>query len=213
MPRPSKRARLWLRPPRRDKSGQLIAHSTWLILDAGRQFATGCAKSEVAEAEKRLAEHIAAKHRPERAERQLDNIALADVLSIYDEDRGPAQANRAKLDERLARLNEFWGSLPLAAVTGAKCREYEHVRGSRGGARRDLEDLRAAINHHGKEGFHRGLVRVVLPPKGSPRERWLTRSEAARLLWACWRYRERQRVHRGSRLGMKSRHRSGRYAT
>jgi hypothetical protein len=41
------------------------------------------------------------------------------------------------------------------------------------GARRDLEDLRAAIEHHAKEGLHRGLVRVTLPPKGPARDRWL----------------------------------------
>ena len=30
-----------------------------------------------------------------------------------------------------------------------------------------------------KEGYHQGSVRVSLPPKGMPRDRWLTRSEAA----------------------------------
>jgi integrase len=82
------------------------------------------------------------------------------------------------------------------------CRAYTKHRGNDGGSRRDLEDLRAAINHHAKEGFHRGIVRVVLPEKGLPRERWLTRSEAARLLWTCW-YRETQTVHIGKRKGQK----------
>ena len=40
--------------------------------------------------------------------------------------------------------------------------------------------------------MHRGLVRVALPPKGKARQRWLTRDEAARLLWTCWRAREVQ---------------------
>jgi hypothetical protein len=30
--------------------------------------------------------------------------------------------------------------------------------------------LRAAINHHTKEGFHQGIVRVSLPPKGEARD-------------------------------------------
>jgi integrase len=59
-------------------------------------------------------------------------------------------------------------------------------------APRDLEDLRAAINHHAKEGYHRANVRVVLPERGRARQRWLTRGEAARLLWVCWRTREMQ---------------------
>ena len=33
---------------------------------------------------------------------------------------------------------------------------------------------------------------MILPDKGEPRERWLTRFEAARLLWAAWRLREKQ---------------------
>ena len=31
-----------------------------------------------------------------------------------------------------------------------------------------------------------------MPEKGGPKERWLTRDEAARLIWTCWRYREKQ---------------------
>ena len=65
-------------------------------------------------------------------------------------------------------------------------------RGSNGGARRDLQDLAAAIGHHAKEGLHRSVVRVALPPKGRARQRWLTRDEVARLLWTCWRNREVQ---------------------
>jgi integrase len=61
-----------------------------------------------------------------------------------------------------------------------------------GGARRDLEDLRAAIGHHANEGLHRRNVRVKLPEQGSPRQRWLSRAEVARLLWVCHTHREIQ---------------------
>jgi hypothetical protein len=115
---------------------------------------------------------------------------------------GESQANKEKFDERITRLAKWWGGKMLAAVSGVNCRAYTKHRGNDGGSRRDLEDLRAAINHHAKEGFHRGIVRVVLPEKGLPRERWLTRSEAARLLWTCW-YRETQTVHIGKRKGQK----------
>jgi integrase len=123
------------------------------------------------------------------------------VLAVYDEDCRERQANKSKFDERLARLTTWWGGKPLAQVTGATCLAYAKSRGSNGGARRDLEDLRAAINHHAKHGFHRGVVRVSLPEKGLPRDRWLTRSEAAALLWTCWRAREIQTVHRGALKG------------
>jgi hypothetical protein len=46
-------------------------------------------------------------------------------------------------------------------------------------------------------------VRVVLPEKGFPRDGWLTRAEAAKLLWTCWQYRETQTVHIGPLKGQK----------
>ena len=68
----------------------------------------------------------------------------------------------------------------LSAITNAECRSYVKFRGRPGGARADLEVLRAAIRHHAKENLHVGTVHVTLPPKGAPRDRWLTRAEAAR---------------------------------
>jgi integrase len=93
-------------------------------------------------------------------------------------------------------LNDWWGAKTLGEVNGEECRQYRKQRRNRGGARRDLEDLRAAIGYHAAEGFHREIVKISLPEKGGPRDRWLTRSEAAKLIWTCWRYRERQKVSR-----------------
>jgi integrase len=45
------------------------------------------------------------------------------------------------------------------------------------------------------------VVRVKLPPKGEARDRWLTRKEAAALIWHCWRYREKQTIHSGHSKG------------
>jgi integrase len=203
MPRRSKGARLWLRPARRNKTGKVIAGRIWVILDNGKHIATGCAESETKRAEEVLAAYIAQKYHPERRERDLEVIDVADVLSVYVDDCAHRHANQKRFHARVSRLNDFWGGMTLANVTGASCRRYAKHRGNLGGARRDLEDLRAAISHHAKEGLHRGLVRVVLPDKGPPRDRWLTRAEAARLLWACWRKREVQTAHRGAHKGSK----------
>jgi integrase len=151
----------------------------------------------------RLADYISEKYRPSRHVRELEAIDLADVLSVYLDDCGARVADQPKLERSITRLNNFWGGKMLSDITSAECRAYVKSRGKTGGARSDLETLRAAINHHGKENLHYGLVRVVLPPKGAPRDRWLTRTEAARLLWACWRYRETQTVHRGRHKGHK----------
>lgn len=194
MPRPSKGARLWLRPATRDKSGRVIDPARWIIRDAGRQFGTGCGEGDRAEAERKLAEHIADKYAPTRRERDLGQIRIADVINIYLADVVPGQARPDKAAERADRLLDFFGANTLDQITGALCRRYATERhgqgksnkGTGGGAKRDLEDLRAAINHHAKEGLHRGVVRVVLPEKGQPRQRWMSRAEAARLLWTCW---------------------------
>ena len=105
----------------------------------------------------------------------------------------PKQANRKAALARAERLVTWWGARSLADVTGAACRAYAASRPSPGGARRDLQDLAAAITHHHTEGGHRETVKVALPPAGKRRERWLTRDEIARLVWAAWTMRSEQR--------------------
>ena len=200
MPRRSKGARLWLRPARR-KKGQIVANAVWIIVDGRQHIATGCLAHEADTAERRLADYIARKYQPARHARDIETIDIADVLSIYFDDCGSRVADRLRLERYIGRLNDYWGGKMLSAITNAECRSYVKFRGRPGGARADLEVLRAAIRHHAKENLHVGTVHVTLPPKGAPRDRWLTRAEAARLLWSCWRYRENQTIHRGRRKG------------
>lgn len=60
--------------------------------------------------------------------------------------------------------------------------------------RRELGVLRAALQHCHREGYLLYSPPVVLPAKPPSKERWLTRDEAARLLWAAY------RSHRGKHL-------------
>lgn len=200
MSRPKKSARLWLRPERRSGDGRIIANAVWIIIDGGKHVATGCGKGEDQAAERALAEFIRSKYQPARQQRSLEAIPIADVISVYLDDRSPPEERAAqKLAERCGRLLDFWGDKSLAEITGANCREYAKKRGNAGGARRDLEDLRAAVGYHKKEGFHREDVSVTLPARGDARTRWLTREEAAKLLWSAWRAREKQGRERGNK--------------
>jgi integrase len=133
----------------------------------------------------------------------VHEIDIADVLSIYYDDTYERQASQKRFAGRISRLNAFFGGKTLAQVNRKLCSEYTTKRGSKGGARRDLEDLRAAINHHAHDNLHDATIHISLPEKGLSRDRYLTRSEAARLIWACWRYREVQTVHRGRLEGKK----------
>ena len=200
MPRPRKAPRLWLRPARKEANGS-IRPASWIIKDGGKHISTGCGEGDSEEASRKLASYILGQYQIPDTERDISDIDISDVINIYVRDCGPQQVRQKQLAERCSRLLDFWGRKKLSEVTGRTCREYAAHRGNPGGARRDLEDLRAAINYHAKEGLHRGVVRVVLPEKGQARDRWLTRSEAARLLWACWRTREVQRRHRGDDKG------------
>lgn len=200
MPRIRKGPRLWFRAERFDKAGKRISNGAWIIIDGTKHVATGCLQGETEAAEQALAEYAVAQYRPPRRERDIEEIKVAEVLAIYDADCREQQANKRTFDGRMQRLNDWWGNMFLSDINGQTSRDFCKGR-TPGGARRDLEDLRAAINHHAKEGLHRGLVRVALPQKGRARERWLTRSEVAKMVWACWRHREVQTRHRGSAKG------------
>jgi integrase len=199
---------LWKRPARR-RGTKIVAAAVWIIKDGDRHLATGCVAKQgnpnpPAEAEKALADYIASKYRPPRTKKHIDEIDVADVLSIYFEATQERQASPAKFAKRIIRLNNFFGGRMLGEINSQLCNDYARSRRNRGGARRDLEDLRAAIRHHAKENLHDGMVHVTLPEKGLPRERWLTRSEAARLIWTCLRTREVQLIHRGRLRGQRT---------
>lgn len=181
MPRPAKPARLWLGRNAPAEPAQ------WFILDRGRKLRTGCAERARREAESALARYLAERHDPAPGKRRAPSIPVADVLSVYLDRVVETLPEPGPVKRRIARLNDRFGALMLSDVTPTLCRDYAAER-SAGGARRDLEDLRAAIRFHEAEGLHEGEVRIPLPPKGPPRSRWLTRGEAARLIWTAYRY-------------------------
>ena len=80
------------------------------------------------------------------------------------------------------------GSLPVSKITGEVCRRYGTARGKADGTvRKELGVLQAALNYCHAEGYVTTAVKVRLPAKPAPRDRWLTRDEAARLLRAAYR--------------------------
>ena len=207
MPRSAKGARLWLEPEERDASGKLIRHSAWVIRDGARKVRTGCAREDRGRAERALAEYIASKYQvPRDKHRHPAEILVLDVLNIYLADKARSHARPEETKQRVMTLADFWQAHTLADVNGPRCRDYVAWRVGQpwksakpeqtgrparlvteGAARRELEDLRSAINHHRREGLCSEIVSVVLPGKCGSREVWLTRSQAARLIWAAWR--------------------------
>jgi integrase len=193
MPARSKGPRLWLRPERKDAAGT-VRRAVWIIRDAGHDESTGCVAHDIAGAERSLARYLATKHAKaavEKRNRHPAAVPIADVLNLYARDIAPDHARPYETAARLHALDNYFREATLADINGQACRDYAASR-PKGAARRELEDLRAAINHHRREGLCSEVVEVVLPERSAGRDRWLTRSEAARLILAAWRYRERQ---------------------
>ncbi|MFT4182129.1 MAG: tyrosine-type recombinase/integrase, partial [Rhizobium sp.] len=142
-----------------------------------------CREDEIEAAQKRLAEYIASKYLPQRSSRSAE-VTVADVIIVYSEDKAPLTARPKETLAMLDRVNDFFGDMTLPEIKGQVCRDYADDRGSIGGARRDLETMRAAINHYHAEYTLDMVPKITLPKKGIPRQKWLTRSEIARLLLA-----------------------------
>jgi integrase len=189
MPRQPKRPRLWKRKARVDKDGHHAA--VWVILDGGRQISTGCDGDDVDGAERALAAYLSEKHVQAAGSgpRSTDQIRVVDVLTLYGRDVAPSHRDPRRAAHAMKRLADFFDTKTLADINGPLCRDYARSQSTDTTARRDLEVLRSAINHHRQEGLHDRIVSVVMPDKRPARERFLTRSEAARLIWAAYRYR------------------------
>jgi integrase len=181
MPQKRKPPRLWLRTET-DANGKPV--STWIIKDGGRNIRTGCGAFDVEEADRKLAEYRLEKYEAPRGGRSTE-ILIGDVILVYARDVSGSTSRPKETQQALDRLNDFMGDKPVAEIRGKLCRSYAEHRNTASGARRDLEVLRAATNYYHAEHGLDVLPRFTLPAKGTPRQRFMTRQEAAALLWAC----------------------------
>jgi integrase len=196
MPRPSKGAHLYLRR----RAGR---PSCWVIRDGDVEDSTGCSQDQHREAEKKFAAYLATKHRPTFGDGDPARIPVADVLNLYVKERAPLTASPERVAYAVAPLSAFWGDKMVEHVTSGGCQDYvawrtaqpitafkdpaEARRVGAQTARRELAVLSAALGYAHKEKKLKYKIALELPEKTSPRTRWLTRAEAARLLWASWR--------------------------
>ncbi|HKD35822.1 MAG TPA: hypothetical protein VKB78_03450, partial [Pirellulales bacterium] len=149
--------------------------------------------------------------------RHPSQVRLADVLKIYLDDQSPKHARPKETAARIGELIEFFGADKLSTINTKRVDEYVAYRigkpwrsfksedgkiGKTGramrlvteaAARRELEDLRAAINYHRVElGLCSEVIAFSLPSKSKPRQEWITRNQAAKIIWAAFRHKETQ---------------------
>lgn len=193
--------RLWLQPQRKNRNGS-VEEARWIIRDGSVKRSTGCAANDAEGAERALQLFIAEKHNPRQHDRDPSRVLIVDVLNVYAQDIVPQHARPRETAARIARLAAWWGNPKHAAqtmaaagrpklsmsgsvedISSASCRAYAATIKGQRTASMDLELLRAALRHGVREKLIASAPNVALPPKTQPRERWLTRSEVAKLLW------------------------------
>jgi integrase len=194
MSRRTKGPRLWLERGGRWADGS-VRQAVWCIRDGRIKRRTGFGPSQAEEAQIALADYILAKAAaPRERDRSPAQIEIADVISVYADDVLHNHARPQETAARLDRVLDFFGQRTLSYLNQKTCAAYVAHRMASGkgvqAARRELEDLRAAVRHHWKQGYCSVPVPVVLPERSASRDRWLTRAEAARLLKAAWRLRQ-----------------------
>lgn len=191
MPRTAKGARLVWRDESRKSDGSLRSKAGWFIRD-GSTFVSACGGTGDRErAEKALAAYINEKYQPARERgRDPDSVTIADAVNVYLKDVVPSHAKPSETAARLVAILTWFKESTLGDINGKCCRDYADAHGNGAAARRQLEDLRSAINHYHKEGYVTSAPAITLPAKPEPRERWLTRDEAARMLWSAWRMKQ-----------------------
>jgi integrase len=155
--------------------------------EAGRSRERSTGTSDRQQAEIVFAEFLRIRTRT-NGPRDPAEILVTDILADYAQEHGLHTTTPWRIAYAIAGLAEFWEGRTIVEVTKEACRRYWSSRGrSAGTVRRELGVLRAAINHAYREGRITRAVAVHLPDRPTPRDRWLSRSEAAALLRAALR--------------------------
>jgi integrase len=201
----------------------------WIIRDGKRNISTRCDEAERKAAEGKLAEYILSKHDATKALRSgnPNETKIADILSVEMTRIAATTMPQNRKDELIVvceNMGIWFGNRVVGDLNGELQEQYaadrmRHVTKLVDGVRtsvvtdqhapiaayRDLKFLAAGINRFFKRKIGGVVTQFspVLPDAPDARIRWLSRSEAARLIWAAWRARKATKLP-----GSKGRHTS-----
>ncbi|MGH1375793.1 MAG: site-specific integrase [Alphaproteobacteria bacterium] len=136
------------------------------------------------------------------AEEQLDSCkTIGEIIRYYANHHIPTTSRPDVAIANLEKITPFWGMLTLKDISQAKSLSYYEFRKKefhkwqikqnrisirtlqKQSVRRELEQLQAAVNFAYREGAISVQPYIYKFEKSKPRNRWLTRSEAAALIW------------------------------
>jgi len=132
---------------------------------------------------------------------------IAEVLAAYGSEVAPDKPSARNIGYHISNLLKWWGEKRVTDIGVKSCKEYVRTK-TAPAAWADLKVLKASVKYwHGEYGPLDVLPLFWKPELNEPKERWLTRSEAARLLWAARRYQHLRRMillglYTGSRPGV-----------
>ena len=156
---------------------------TWTEHGRSRECSTGTA--DRAQAEIFFAEWLQRRGR-RSGPSDPAQVLVTDVLQDYQQYRGPRVVAPERIAFAVLALTDFFEGNSVADVTPITCGRYAEKRDrSVGTVRRELGVLRAAINHAHRNGQLTRPVAVELPERPEPKDRWLSRKEAAAMIRAA----------------------------
>lgn len=132
---------------------------------------------------------------------------IADVLNVYGQEVVPHKKTARNIAYVLGSLLRWWGEKNATEISAKACREFA-IGKPTSSAAQELMILRAAIGHwHKEHGPLNFMPSFWRPPEPPARERYLTRDEVAKLLWAARRDQHIKRlillgIYTGSRPGV-----------
>lgn len=153
--------------------------------EAGRRFRAALGTDDPALARTRLGEFARQRERLSRPER----FTVAALYEAYRQDREADGADHRRIADAWKALAPAFGHMLPSHVTKQAVQAYTAARAaggrSAGTVHTELGYLRAALRFAKREGLIADVPDVRLPAKPRPRDRYLTRAEAARLLEAA----------------------------
>lgn len=208
MGRPRKGARLYLRRGRIDpRTGRALA-AVYFIRDGQKNISTGCGPERLAEAEVALAEYVSARAaaaRPKDRAQEPETVLVDEVVALYALEKAPKAADPSGVAARLSAILDWWSGKTLGDIRRSSCQAYvayrmlqpikafktaakaRHVTAA--GARRELEDLSAAVTYWAAEYPLTRKPVFTYPAKVEGPRDALSHSQVAALLRAArgWR--------------------------
>jgi integrase len=123
-----------------------------------------------------------------RVPKEHHEVSVTEILLRYGNHQKQAKRGAAeRFKYSLRNLQPFWKSKTAAEVEPETLADYEQHRRQTAGAasgtiKRELTDLRSAINHAVATRTLKPFPKISLLSGGDPRDRWLTNLEVEKLL-------------------------------